>query len=70
METFKKRQKEMRRLERQRDKAARRVQRKQNREAGIVDAPPDDGLPDDTLLDDGSSATPDGSPAVAPPTEV
>ncbi|MDE3164397.1 MAG: hypothetical protein KGN36_01215 [Acidobacteriota bacterium] len=31
METFKKRQKEMRRLERQRDKAARRMERKLNR---------------------------------------
>jgi hypothetical protein len=34
METFKKRQKEMQRLERQRDKAARRVERKQIRANG------------------------------------
>jgi hypothetical protein len=41
MESFNKRQKEMRRLERQRDKAARRLQRKQDRAAGNVDAPPE-----------------------------
>jgi len=34
METFKKRQKEMRRLERQRDKMARRMERKLHRSAG------------------------------------
>jgi hypothetical protein len=52
METFKKRQKEMRRLERQKDKEARRAQRKQDRanaasdsssldapEAGLEDSP-------------------------------
>src|SRR5579864_6817381 len=61
METFKKRQKEMRRLERQRDKAARRIQRKQNREAGISDEP---------TSDDPETATPDQSPATAPTTDV
>jgi hypothetical protein len=52
METFKKRQKEMKRLERQKDKEARRIQRKQDRanaaaggspspdaEAGIEESP-------------------------------
>jgi len=36
METFKKRQKEMRRLERQRDKAAKRKEIKARKAAGIV----------------------------------
>ncbi len=36
METFKKRQKEMRRLERQRDKAARRKEIKARKAAGIT----------------------------------
>ena len=36
METFKKRQKEMRRLERQRDKAAKRKQIKAHKAAGIT----------------------------------
>lgn len=70
METFKKRQKEMRRLEKQRDKAARRIQRKQNREAGIVDVSPDDVSPDDASPDDASTAAPDGSPAVTPTNEA
>jgi hypothetical protein len=60
METFKKRQKEMRRLERQRDKTARRIQRKQNRKAAAGDTSPDDA----------TRATPDGLPAVAPTTDV
>jgi len=35
METFKKRQKEMQRLERQRDKAAKRMERKLHRASGV-----------------------------------
>jgi len=57
METFKKREKEMRRLERQRNKAARRMQRKQDRATAASDTPPDDE----------PSVTPEGS-AEAPPT--
>jgi len=40
METFKKRQKEMRRLDRQKEKAARRMQRKQNRAGSASDTTP------------------------------
>jgi hypothetical protein len=54
IKTFKKRHKEMPRLERQKDKAARRIQRKQNRA----------GLAGDMLLDDTPKAGPDGSPSV------
>ena len=42
METFKKRQKEMRRLERQRDKAAKRKEIKARKAAGITDEPESD----------------------------
>jgi hypothetical protein len=42
MDTFNKRQKEMRRLDRQKEKAARRIQRKQNRAAAESDASSDD----------------------------
>jgi len=42
METFKKRQKEMRRLERQRDKAARRKEIKARKAAGITAEPDSD----------------------------
>jgi hypothetical protein len=58
METFSKRQKEMRRLERQRDKAAKRKELKARKAAGIA-APPDDttetsgdpaASPDETIL--------------------
>jgi hypothetical protein len=42
METFKKRQKEMQRLERQREKAARRLQRKQNPAGRTEDGSPDE----------------------------
>ena len=45
METFKKRQKEMQRLERQREKAARRMQRKQN-PTGTVDKGSQDDAPE------------------------
>lgn len=41
METFKKRQKEMRRLERQRDKAAKRKEIKARKAAGIPESDPD-----------------------------
>jgi hypothetical protein len=60
METFQKRQKEMRRLERQRDKAARRIQRKQNRDTPADDTPPEDA----------ATATPEDSPAPVPTTDV
>ena len=56
METFKKRQKEMRRLERQKDKEARRFQRKQNRAGSAGEVSPEDT----------PKAEPDGSPAVEP----
>ncbi len=39
METFRKRQKEMRRLERQRDKAAKRKELKARKAAGIISEP-------------------------------
>ena len=42
METFKKRQKEMRRLERQRDKAAKRKEIKARKAAGITSEPDPD----------------------------
>jgi hypothetical protein len=42
METFKKRQKEMRRLERQRDKAAKRKEIKARKAAGLPGIPEDD----------------------------
>jgi len=51
METFKKRQKEMKRLERQRDKAARREQRKLDRANGIVSTD-DDAVANDAASDD------------------
>ena len=59
METFKKRHKETPRLERQKDKAARRIQRKQNR-AGLGDM----------SSDDTPKAGPDGSPSVELLTDV
>lgn len=51
METFKKRQKEMRRLERQRDKAAKRLEIKARKAAGIIE--PDS----DTLAIENPAAT-------------
>jgi len=60
METFKKRQKEMRRLERQRDKAARRTQRKQNRA----------GSAGEMSSDDAPKAEPDSSLSLEPPSGV
>jgi len=48
METFKKRQKEMRRLERQRDKAAKRKELKARKAAGITtDSDPSIEAPED-----------------------
>jgi len=49
METFQKRQKEMKRLERQRDKAARRMQRKQDKENGVTE--PSDAEPVEMSID-------------------
>ena len=60
METFKKRQKETKRLERQRDKAARRMQRKL--------APLGEGT--DTASDEDPSAAGEGSPDVEPATDA
>jgi hypothetical protein len=60
METFNKRQKEMRRLDRQKEKAARRIQRKQNRASSASDAPPDDTR----------KADPDSSPGEERTTDV
>jgi hypothetical protein len=57
METFRKRQKEMKRLERQRDKAARRMERKAHA-----------GAPDETASDQTASETKEASPDVAPTT--
>jgi hypothetical protein len=53
METFKKRQKEMQRLDRQREKAAKRKERTARRAAGIADPP--DGS-EDTIADASPSA--------------
>jgi hypothetical protein len=69
METFKKRQKEMQRLEKQRDKAAKRMQKKQARANGEV-APEDDlGLPlDGPPAPEGQAE--DAQPAVEPVTRA
>lgn len=61
METFKKRQKEMRRLEKQRDKTAKRMQRKLNRGAG-------EGEGEATPSADAPEAATDDKPAVEPTT--
>jgi hypothetical protein len=60
METFKKRQKEMRRLDRQKEKAERRFQKKQNRAASAGD----------TSSDDTRNAGPDSSSPVEPNTDA
>jgi hypothetical protein len=60
METFRKRQKEMRRLERQRDKAARRMERKQ------AHAEP----ARETASDENPSGTNEGPPDVEPTTHA
>jgi hypothetical protein len=59
MESFQKRQKEIRRLEKQRDKAARRIERKQKR----AESPGD--VSDDTPKDG-----PEGSDSVEPTTDA
>jgi hypothetical protein len=57
METFKKRQKEMKRLERQRDKAAKRKEVKARKAAGLPDpsdsedVAPEDDLPTESTAD-------------------
>jgi len=53
--TFKKRQKEIARMEKQRDKVARRLQRKADKAAGII-SPSDD---DDLLLASGEAGDTD-----------
>ena len=60
METFRKREKEVRRLERQKDKAARRIERKQNRPGSVGDV----------SSDDTPKAGPDGSPSVEPASDA
>ncbi len=62
METFKKRQKEMRRLERQRDKAAKRIEIKARKAAGISSEPDVDSLPAENTVE--------ASGEVDPPTGV
>lgn len=59
MESFKKRQKEMRRLDRQKDKAARRVQRKLDRAGAAGNAS------SDTEFNPESGNPPDDAPAPA-----
>jgi hypothetical protein len=49
METFKKRQKEMRRLERQRDKAAKRKEIKARKAAGITTDPDSETEPTENV---------------------
>jgi hypothetical protein len=60
METFKKRQKEMRRLERQRDKAEKRKENKARKAAGLTNEP---DLDTETNLDTAAS-----DPAATPST--
>jgi hypothetical protein len=57
--TFQKRQKEMKRLDKQREKAARRAQRKLDKRAG-KEAPADDGV-SENLNSDPQRADPHGS---------
>jgi hypothetical protein len=56
METFKKRQKEMKRLERQRDKAAKRKEIKERKALGLPTEPDPDG--DIEITDDGAELGP------------
>jgi hypothetical protein len=60
MDTFKKRQKEMRRLERQRDKAAKRKEIKARKAAGITS----ESEPDTQVTE--NEGTPDGAPILSP----
>jgi hypothetical protein len=59
METFKKRQKEMRRLERQRDKAAKRKEIKARKAAGLPSEPDPDS---DTLTAENAAASDPAAP--------
>ncbi len=63
METFKKRQKEMQRLERQRDKAAKRMERKLHRASG-TDSPADETPVD--VPEAQSGAQSEDKPAIEP----
>jgi hypothetical protein len=58
METFKKRQKEMRRLERQRDKAAKRKEMKARKAAGITSESDRDTEPAESTAASDSAAAP------------
>lgn len=61
--TFKKRQKELARMEKQRDKAARRMQRKLEPSAGMVIEAfdPNEGMEPDEAADDAAETTPESS---------
>ena len=61
MESFKKRQKEARRLERRQEKEAKRIQRKQDRDSGVVEAPQDDDP--EAQAEDTPTAAPSGGEA-------
>jgi hypothetical protein len=65
MESFKKRQKEMKRLEKAKDKAARRIQRKQDRANGVVE--PQD---EDVTAESAEAAETSESPDIAATTDV
>jgi hypothetical protein len=57
MESFKKRQKEMRRLDRQRDKAAKRKEAKARKAAGITsESDPDSRTTENELTSDSAAA--------------
>jgi hypothetical protein len=58
MESFKKRQKEMRRLERQRDKAAKRQEIKARKAAGITSTPDPESEPNDNAAPSEPAADP------------
>ena len=59
METFKKRQKEMRRLERQRDKAAKRKENKARKAAGITS----ESDPDTEATENAAASDPAADPS-------
>jgi hypothetical protein len=58
--TFKKRQKELARMEKQRDKAARRIQRKAEKLSGESPDAPKDDIKDDTSEPPGEVSMPAG----------
>ena len=58
METFKKRQKEMRRLERQRDKAAKRMDIKARKAAGITNGSDADSSTIENTVESGGKVDP------------